>query len=712
MRPRDLAIAGLVALLVGGGLGFVGFERLGGLSIDLLFWLRHQLYPRLADPAQSPVVVVAIDEETYRTPPFSEIPNALWTPELAGVLNAIIAGGAAVVGFDVIFPTSVERFVPGYDRDFLLALRNGARAGKVVLGKVQHQQLPIKPFAGQSFAVGNQQNIRPVNLFRDGDDVVRRVPLTFESQDARAGLRTDTSMALELASRALGQAAAPAADGGLSLGGRRIPGSERDTMLVNFDDGNGIPTYSLADLQACVEQHKDADFFKQHFAGKVVLIGAVLDVEDRLLTSKRFITAAEGPSAGARCVHPPMANLFRQDVVRDTIPGVYVHASAVNDLLRGDMLAELAPPWSRLLVVGLTLGAAALTMLLAPLAAGAVLVGIVIAWAMAATVAFRFGVVLPLLAFPVAALITFTLLIGFRFAVTDRDKRFLRRSFGFYLAPAVLDRMLAADQPPALGGELRNVTLFFSDIAGFTGLSERLAPAALVALMNEYLTAMTDIIEAEAGLVDKYIGDAIVAVFGAPLDDGQHALHAVRAALACQARLDELNAGAPAFAGHQLGSRIGLATGEALVGNVGSRRRFNYTAMGDTVNLAARLEGANKGYGTAILASEATRQAAGDAVAWREIDRVRVVGRQAPVGLFEPLGLRGSVPPARLALAADFATGLADYRARRFAEAAGRFAALAGQADGPARLYAERAERFRAGPPPDTWDGVTTLELK
>ena len=141
------------------------------------------------------------------------------------------------------------------------------------------------------------------------------------------------------------------------------------------------------------------------------------------------------------------------------------------------------------------------------------------------------------------------------------------------------------------------------------------------------------------------------------------------------------------------------------------RRRFNYTAMGDTVNLAARLEGANKGYGTSILVSQATREAAGDAVAWREIDRVRVVGRQAPVGLFEPLGLAGAAPPARLTLAAAFAAALDSYRLRRFAEATARFAALAGE-DEVSRRYAVRAERLRAEPPPDSWDGVTTLESK
>ena len=154
--------------------------------------------------------------------------------------------------------------------------------------------------------------------------------------------------------------------------------------------------------------------------------------------------------------------------------------------------------------------------------------------------------------------------------------------------------------------DLRDVTVWFSDVAGFTGISEKLSPGELVALMNEYLTAMTDIVEAHGGFVDKYIGDAIVAVFGAPHDDPDHALSAVRAALACQAKLSELNRDAVAFKGHRLACRIGINTGAMLVGNIGSRRRFNYTVMGDAANLASRLEGVNKMYGTRILASAAT----------------------------------------------------------------------------------------------------------
>lgn len=710
MRRRDWLFAAGVALLASAGAVAAGSRTLDGLSIDLLFWLREHALPSAHRATDSPTVVVAIDEETYHRPPFANIPNALWTHELATVLDAIVAASPEVVGFDVIYPASIERVAPGFDRDFLLALRRAAQAGKVVLGEVQHQEFPIHPFPAQSFAVGNEKNIRSVNLFRDADEVIRRAPLTFEKDDGKGGVRTEPSMVLELAARAGAVDPTPLADGALALAGRRIPGSERNAILLNFEGGDAIPAYSLADLQACAERG-DAAFFRDHFAGKVVLIGAVLDVEDRKLTSKRFITAPERPATAPRCVYPPMANLFREDLVRDSIPGVYVLATAVNNLLRGDALRELDPLPSGGFVLILALAAAAVTMRLPPLAAGAALLGGIALWATAATLVFRLGLVLPLLTPPLAAGPTLAVLLGYRFAVTDRDKRLLRGSFALYLAPSLIDRMLAADRLPELGGELRTVTVLFSDLAGFANLSERLAPAELVALMNEYLTAMTDIIEGEGGFVEKYIGDAIAAVFGAPLDDAQHALHAARAALACRDRLEALNREAAAFRGHRLQARIGLSTGEALVGNIGSRRRFNYTAMGDAVNLAARLEGANKVYGTAILAAEATRLAAADAIAWREIDRVRVVGRGQPVTIYEPLALAGAARPEQTEVSTAFAAGLAEYRAGRFDAAAHLFDALATR-DSPARVFAERARRCLASPPPQPWDAVTTLESK
>ncbi|WP_245431339.1 adenylate/guanylate cyclase domain-containing protein [Rhodoplanes roseus] len=238
------------------------------------------------------------------------------------------------------------------------------------------------------------------------------------------------------------------------------------------------------------------------------------------------------------------------------------------------------------------------------------------------TVALQHGLALPLVGPTLAALAATGGTIGWRLVAADREERFLRRSFALYLAPQVIDRMIDADAPPALGGEMRDVTVFFSDIAGFSSIAETMTPAALVAWMNTYLSEMTEIVEGCGGYVDKYIGDSIVAVFGAPANDPDHATHAVRAALRCCDRLAALN-GTAAFAGHRLSHRIGLNSGEALVGNIGSRRRFNYTVMSDAVNLASRLEGANKYFSTAIMASETTVERTGDAFAWRELDAIR-----------------------------------------------------------------------------------------
>jgi class 3 adenylate cyclase len=325
--------------------------------------------------------------------------------------------------------------------------------------------------------------------------------------------------------------------------------------------------------------------------------------------------------------------------------------------------------------------------------------------------AFGYALVLPLFEPFIAGLCATAVTIGYRFVVSDKDKRFLRRSFGLYLAPAVIDRMISSNKLPELGGETRNITVYFSDLVGFSSLAESLPPTQVVALLNEYLSAMAEIIEQHGGFIDKYIGDAIVAVFGAPLADADHGRNAVHAALKCQARLQELNKSTHDFIDQSLQQRVGLNSGEALVGNIGSRRRFNYTVIGDVVNLASRLEGANKFFGTAIVASQATVALTGSSFAWRQLDEIRVKGRAGAIAIFEPLAESGQATSEQVDCAAAYAQGLAHWRKADFKEAVRSFSRFADR-DPPAAKFLARAQKFVEHPPASNWDPVSQLDEK
>ena len=714
IRWRHAAAALLIAVIASLAATLPAFDRLHGFSLDALTALRWRAFGHRYDPRSSPTVVVALDEESYRTPPFAGTPNVTWTREIGRVLTAIVEAGAKVVGFDVIFPTSIEQSeipfgdqtlgarVRGFDRDFLQALALAARQGKVVLGEIQHGDQPILPAPGQRTAVGQQANIRPLNVYNDIDDVVRRLPLSFLVDG-----KPVPSMAVELASRANGLALQQEPDGAAVFGQYRIPALVPNTMALNFEGGaDDIPTFSLADLHACVAN--DAEFFRRHFAGKVVVIGTLLDVEDRKVTSKRYAAAPEGAFAERCALRAPA---IRTNSPGDSISGVYVQATAVNNLIRADALSEFGRMETAFIALVVGAFAAAIALMLGPLATLLSYVGLALAWTAGATFAFRQSIAVPLAEPLLAGLLAVTAMVGYRFVVADKDKRALRKNFALYLTPALVDKMIASEAPPALGGEIRQATLFFSDLAGFSSFSETMAPTEIVGVMNEYLSAMTEIIEEHGGFVDKYVGDAIAAVFGAPLGDPEHATHAVLAALSCCDRLAELNRTEAAFASRKLRHRIGLNSGEVLVGNIGSRRRFNYTAMGDAVNVASRLEGANKYFATSIIASEATVRLTGSTFRWRELDAIRVQGRSRPVKIYEPLAEAARQAAEEAARADIYAQGLACWRARDFAGASVHFARIA-DTDPPSALFLERAKRLDLAPPGSDWEPIQNLENK
>ncbi len=319
-----------------------------------------------------------------------------------------------------------------------------------------------------------------------------------------------------------------------------------------------------------------------------------------------------------------------------------------------------------------------------------------------------------------ATLTTGFVAVGWQLVTEERQKRRIQGLFGTYLSPALVSHMIESGEQPRLGGHEVEITAYFSDIESFSTLAEALTPTQLVELMNEYLTACTDILTAEGGTLDKYIGDGIVAMFGSPVAMPDHAARACRAAWRIQTRLEELREKWRAEGGKwpsqvsNLRMRIGLATGRAVVGNMGSQTRFNYTMTGDTVNLASRLESAGKVYGTGLLVAEATREAAEKAdptLRFQFVDTVQVIGRQQPEGISTLLGVGLTVAPEVLARATIYETAWKAYARGAWAEAAATLEQGA-EESGPARVLRERLRVLQQKGVPPGWTGVWALEHK
>ena len=416
----------------------------------------------------------------------------------------------------------------------------------------------------------------------------------------------------------------------------------------------------------------------------------------------------------------PGAYDLRATPVAAVFPGVEVHANLLSGLLDGRL--PVVPDWARgAEIAQLLLTAAALFWLLPRLhAARAVLATLVL---VAALIGFNLwaylarGLVLPLAS---ALLLTALLFVGsmsWGYIVEGRSRRSLKRLFGSYVPPELVAEMARDPQRYDMRAENRVMTVMFCDMRNFSGVSEALSPADLRGLINRFFSTMTALIRAQRGTLDKYIGDAIMAFWGAPLDDAAHAEHAVRAALAMAQGLDTLNADLRTRGLPEIGVGIGINTGLMCVGDMGSDIRRSYTVMGDAVNLASRIEALTRHYGVPLLVGEATRAAVGERLAWVEVDRVRVKGKQQSVTLFTPApeaatGDRRFDEEMRL-----WRLALEAYRHQHWSEAQVHLDSLRSRIPSSPlnTLYcqlAERIDQFRRTPPPPHWDGVHTFESK
>jgi len=539
---------------------------------------------------------------------------------------------------------------------------------------------PIPPLLAGAQALGNVES-RP-----DADGTYRRVPLVVPFKDRWLPI---------LAFAAFHRFNTPGPlrfeEGALILNNQRLPLDDQGQFLLKYRGPSrshqrlGAANMIKSEYQL---SHGLAPVYAPEVvAGKWVLIG---------LTAPGLLDLKASPVAAVYA-------------------GVEIHATLLDNLLQGDFLQPVPLwlwwAWTTALTV-----VTVVVVLFSPTLTGVLgsLVGFSLFNLGLCIVAFMagwyFDPVLP----DESLSMGFALAAAYSYATEGRQRKAIRGMFGQYMSETVINHLLANPEKLKLGGERRRVTLFFSDLAGFTTMSERLEAETVVSVLNDYLSRMTEIILEETGTVDKFEGDAIMAFWGAPLDQEDQAVRACRAALAQNAALAELNA---AFAEENLPTlsvRIGLHTGEAVVGNLGSQKRFDYTVIGDTVNLAARLEGLNKFYGTAIMASEATVKECEDQMEFRELDLVAVKGRETPVRVFEVMALKGALSPQQAALKEKFAQGLELYRQGHFSAAATAFAAAleAAPADGPAHAFLNRCQMLMTTPPPAHWDTVFRPDAK
>ena len=331
---------------------------------------------------------------------------------------------------------------------------------------------------------------------------------------------------------------------------------------------------------------------------------------------------------------------------------------------------------------------------------------------------------MPIVAPLAGIVITYISNVIFQFLNEQKDKKFLKDTFGTYISPGLIDKMHEEQQAPKLGGVQDYHTAFFSDIQDFSTFSEVLDPERLVRLMNEYLTAMTDVLLAHEGTLDKYIGDAIVAFYGAPAPVADHEKKACATALAMRMRLKELREkwkkedDWPDIV-YSMRHRIGLNCGSMVTGNMGSTQRMNYTMMGDTVNLAARLESSAKQYGVYIQISENTYNAAKDRLTVRELDTVIVVGKTEPVKTYELIAEKDQESALYKELLPKFHDALELYKKQQWDQAFTAFGSIEkleeifpGRKTNPSRVYMDRCTHLKENPPGDDWDGVWTLTSK
>ena len=734
--PREPLTTAAAHGLAAGAIGAVVAALLcvsGGLEVlerAALDW-RLRTFPQVRSGAPG-VEIVAIDQGSLDAMAARTGYAWPWPRELYGhVVDVLGRAGARAVVFDLLFlePDGDRPESLGADSDrafaeaiarsgrVFLAAALGSDSGDAYVPMVAEAESGRFATLGPAACTGRQGRPPPlaylpvpvlaraaagigaVNLPPDDDGLLRRLPPTFAF-----GRGCAPSLAVAVARAVLGGDApvAVAVEGlALRLGPRRVPTDGDGRMLLSWYGPGGSaegaafgysPIFDLLLAATRLEAGEEPGIDLSRFSDRVVVLGSTAP---GLFDLKPTPMSAEG-----------------------AYPGVEILATAIDNLLQGTAVRRPGRPVTVLLALALAVLVGLLGALRPAFSWQAtVAVAVSALYLAVCAVLFARSRLAPDLAAPLAAaLVTAVSALGWRYLYEGRQRRRVRTMFQHYVAEPVVRELLANPDALRLGGERRELTVFFSDIEGFTDLSERLAdePEKLVLVLNEYLTAMGRPILERRGYIDKYIGDAVMAIFGAPIAYDGQAADAVAAALGAHRATDVLNREWRARELPSIATRIGLSTGHAVLGNIGSASRINYTAIGDSVNLASRLEGANKLFGTRTLMCGRTRDLAGEAIRARSLGRLGVKGKENAVAVHEPLCLAGEDGPFSEEFLGTFSYVVTSYASGVFGEtaAAARKALKLVEDDGPTKLYLAMAQRRLDQPVGDGWDGTIRLNTK
>ncbi len=668
----------------------------------------------------SKVVIVAITEQSFQALP-DRFPFP--TRYYARLVKNLFEAGAKVVGIDIVFDEASR--LPGDDSAFAAALK---KYEPVVLAGHSDidpsQRFKILKSADFYHNIFSEYDslVGIVFVENDRDGVYRRYMPFNEFQIGQDTYKSVPSFGFAIVSgyNNLQNPIAVNHDEYFQLGKIKIPKFDETSMLINYPGMTGsFPTYDIYQVL------DDSSFATRDEKDNGIQINDYYDLRDRgIFRDKVVLVGAEYPESNDLKPIPFSAAKSEQGSNLDY--GVEIHAAAVETILDHDFLAR-SGPWTDFLEMFVGAFLIALTsfafrstqhsrmflVIFIPL----LVTGVAVAGSYEAAFAFfaRKRIVLDIIYPIMAYCFSYVASVVYQYVIERRQKAAIKSIFSRYVDPSVVNQLVNNPELVKLGGERKTLSVLFSDIANFTTVSEKLTPDDLVAHLNEYLTAMTEIVFKHGGTLDKYIGDAVIAFWGAPIELEDHAYRACQAAVEMTKKLDELHVKWKKENKPILNFRIGINSGEMIVGNVGGNERFDYTVIGDNVNLASRLESANKMYRTKILLSEYTYELVREKVFARELDLIVVKGKTMPVKIFELLSDKiDDLPDQRKTLVDLYCAGIAKYRSREWSAAAQLFekALLAAPSDFPSKMYLERSRSFEVEPPPDDWDGVFVMQTK